>query len=146
MKTIETLKIVDTVRLEGINKMNITEQVELVAQSGNNLLCRIDLETNQVSIANLNINNPEKPIFLASDYLKGSECILKPIAVCEYPDSDSRKIFLYLQNDRFGCIAGNGVILGSIFEKTAAGAIDEFKRLYAHPQQFFGFQVTILLD
>ena len=123
---------------------SITEQVkELSAQSGNDLLCRIDLETIQVSNANLNINNPEKPIFLASDYLKGIECILKPIAICEYPDSDSRKIFLYLQNDHFGCIASNGVIFGSIFEDTAARAIAEFTRLYAHPSKF-DFQVTIL--
>lgn len=123
---------------------SITEQVkELSAQSGNDLLCRIDLETIQVSNANLNINNPEKPIFLASDYLKGIECILKPIAICEYPDSDSRKIFLYLQNDRFGCIASNGVIFGSIFEKTAACAIAEFKRLYAQPGKF-NFKITIL--
>lgn len=122
----------------------ITEQVnELIAQSGNDLLCRIDLETNKISITNLNINNPEKPIFLASDYLKDIECILRPIAVCEYPDSDSRKIFLYLQNGHFGCIASNGVIFGSIFEETAARAIAEFKRLYAQPQQF-NFQITIL--
>lgn len=123
--------------------MNITGQVsELVTQSSNNLLCRIDLETNQVGIANLNMNNPEKPIFLASDYLNGSECILKPVAICEYPDSESRKIFLYLQNDHFGCIASNGVIF-CIFEETAARAIAELKRLYAHPQQF-NFQITIL--
>lgn len=107
---------------------SITEQVkELSAQSGNDLLCRIDLETNEVIKNNGDLS---KPIFLASDYLAGIECILKPI---EYPDSDTRKIFLYLQNDHFGCIASNGVIFGSIFEETAARAIDEFKRLYAQP-------------
>lgn len=120
---------------------SITEQVkELSTQSGNDLLCRIDLETNQVIKNNGDSSNP---VFSASDYLKGIECILKPIAICEYPDSDSRKIFLYLQNDHFGCIASNGVIFGSIFEDTAARAIAEFKRLYAQPQQF-NFQVTIL--
>lgn len=123
---------------------SITEQVkELSAKSVSSILCRIDLEINQVSIANLNINNPEKPIFLASDYLNGIECILKPIAICEYPDSYSRKIFLYLQSGYFGCIASNGTIFGSIFEGTAARAIDEFKRLYAQPQQF-NFSITIL--
>ena len=122
----------------------IAEQVnELIAKYGNDLLCRIDLETIQVSNANLNTNNPEKPIFLASDYLAGEECILKPIANCGYPDSESRKIFLYLQSDHFGCIASNGVLFGSIFEETAARAIAEFKRLYAHPQQF-NFSITIL--
>ena len=120
---------------------SITEQVkELSAQSGNDLLCRIDLETNQVI---KNDGDLSKPIFLASDYLNDSECILKPIAVCEYPDSDTRKIFLYLQNDHFGCIASNGVIFGSIFEETADRAIAEFKRLYAQPGKF-DFQVTIL--
>ena len=123
---------------------SITEQVnELIAKYGNDLLCRIDLETIQVSNANLNINNPEKPIFLASDYLKGVECILKPIAECTCAYSDSLKIFLYLQSDHFGCIASNGVIFGSIFEDTAARAIAEFKRLYAQPGKF-DFQVTIL--
>ena len=54
---------------------SITEQVkELSAQSGNDLLCRIDLETIQVSNANLNINILKNQ-FLASDYLKGIECI-----------------------------------------------------------------------
>lgn len=122
--------------------MNITEQInELVAKSGTGSIeCRINLETNQVIKNN---GDTSKPIFLTSDYLNGSECILKPIAICDYPDSDSRKIFLYLQNDHFGCISSNGVIFGSIFEKTAARAIDEFKRLYAHPQQF-NFSITIL--
>lgn len=120
---------------------SITEQVkELSAQSGNDLLCRIDLETNQVLKNN---GDSSKPVFSASDYLKGVECILKPIANCEYPDSDSRKIFIYLQSDHFGCIASNGVIFGSIFEETAARAIAEFKRLYAQPQQF-NFSITIL--
>ena len=120
---------------------SITEQVNaLVTQYGNNLLCRIDLTTNQVIKNN---GDTSKPVFSASDYLKGVECILKPIANCEYPDSESRKIFLYLQSDHFGCIASNGVIFGSIFEETADRAIAEFKRLYAHPQQF-NFQITIL--
>lgn len=124
--------------------MNLTEQVnELIAKYGNNLLCRIDLETNEVI---KNDGDSSKPVFSASDYLAGIECILKPIAICEYPDSESRKIFLYLQNNHFGCISSNGVIFGSIFEETAIRAIAEFKRLYAHPQQFFGFQVTILLE
>ena len=119
----------------------ITEQVnELAAQSGNNLLFRIDLETNQVIKNN---GDTSKPVFLALDYLIGIECILKPIAVCEYPDSESRKIFLYLQNNHFGCISSNGVLFGSIFEETAARAIAEFKRLYAQPQQF-NFSITIL--
>lgn len=124
---------------------SITKQInELVAEYGTGKIeCRIDLETNKVSITNLNINNPERPIFLASDYLAGNECILKPIAICEYPDSDSRKIFLYLQNDHYGCIASNGVIFGSIFEETADRAIAEFKRLYAQPGKF-NFSITIL--
>lgn len=122
--------------------MNITEQVNgLVAKYGNQKIeCRIDLETNQVIKNNGDLS---KPIFLASDYINGSECILKPIAICEYSDSDSRKIFLYLQNNHFGCIASNGVIFGSIFEDTANRAIAEFKRLYAQPQKF-NFQITIL--
>ena len=119
----------------------IAEQVkELSAHSGNDLLCRIDLETNQVLKNN---GDSSKPVFSASDYLKGVECILKPIANCEYPDSESRKIFLYLQSDHFGCIASNGIVFGSIFEDTAARAIAEFKRLYAQPGKF-DFQVTIL--
>lgn len=122
--------------------MNITEQVnELAAQSGTGKIeCRIDLETNEVI---KNDGDLSKPIFLALDYLIGIECILKPIAVCEYPDSDTRKIFLYLQNDHFGCIASNGVIFGSIFEETAKRAIAEFTRLYAQPHQF-NFSITIL--
>ena len=122
-------------------KRSITKQVQdLIEAYGNNTTCRIDLEINDIE---LDTNQKMNPLFLASDYLKGIECILKPIAICEYPDSDSRKIFLYLQNDRFGCIASNGVIFGSIFEKTAKRAIDEFKRLYAHQQQF-NFSITIL--
>ena len=123
--------------------MNITEQINgLIEKYGTQKIeCRVDLETNEVIKNN---GDSSKPVFLASDYLKGLECILKPIAICEYPDSDSQKIFLYLQNDRFGVIASNGVVFGSIFEETAAGAIDEFKRLYAQPHQFFDFQVTIL--
>lgn len=123
-------------------KHSIAEQVnELVTKYGTQKIeCRIDLETNQVIKNNGDLS---KPVFLASDYLNGSECILKPIAECTYPDSDSRKIFLYLQSNHFGCIASNGVIFGSIFEETAAGAIAEFKRLYAQPQQF-NFEITIL--
>ena len=122
--------------------MNITEQVsELTEKYGTQKIeCRIDLETNEVI---KNDGDLSKPIFLASDYLSGIECILKPIAICEYPDSESRKIFLYLQNDRFGCIASNGTVFGSIFEETADRAIDEFKRLYAQPAKF-DFQITIL--
>lgn len=122
--------------------MNITEQVNgLVAKYGKEKIeCRIDLETNQVIKNNGDLS---KPVFLASDYLNDSECILKPIAICEYSDSDSRKIFLYLQNNHFGCISSNGVIFGSIFEETAAGAIAEFKRLYAQPCEF-NFKITIL--
>ena len=122
--------------------MDITEQINgLIEKYGNEKIeCRIDLATNEVI---KNDGDLSKPIFLASDYLAGKECILKPIAVCEYPDSDTRKIFLYLQNDHFGCIASNGVIFGSIFEETAARAIAEFKRLYAQPAKF-DFQVTIL--
>lgn len=121
---------------------SITEQInELVKKYGTGKIeCRIDLETNEVIKNNGDLS---KPVFLALDYLIGTECILKPIAVCEYPDSDSRKIFLYLQNDHFGCIASNGVIFGSIFEETAARAIAEFKRLYAQPAKF-DFQITIL--
>lgn len=121
---------------------SITKQInELVAEYGNEKIeCRIDLATN---IVVENDGDLSKPIFLASDYLAGNECILKPIAICEYPDSDSRKIFLYLQNNHFGCIASNGVIFGSIFEVTANRAIDEFKRLYAQPGKF-NFQITIL--
>lgn len=122
-------------------KRSITKQVQdLIEAYGNNITCRIDLEINDIE---LDTNQKMNPLFLASDYLKGIECILKPIAICEYPDSDSRKIFLYLQNDRFGCIASNGVIFGSIFEETAKRAIAEFKRLYAHQQQF-NFSITIL--
>lgn len=122
--------------------MNITEQInELVKKYGaQKIECRIDLETNEVV---KNDGDLSKPVFLTSDYLKGVECILKPIAICEYPDSDTRKIFLYLQNDHFGCIASNGVIFGSIFEETAARAIAEFKRLYAQPSKF-NFEITIL--
>ena len=120
---------------------SITEQVnELIAKYGNDLLCRIDLETIQVI---KNDGDLSKPVFLASDYLAGNECILKPIAECTCAYSDSLKIFLYLQSDHFGCIASNGVIFGSIFEDTAARAIAEFKRLYAHPSKF-EFKVTIL--
>lgn len=119
----------------------ITEQVQdLIEAYGNNITCRIDLEINDIE---LDTNQKMNPLFLASDYLNGIECILKPIANCEYPDSESRKIFLYLQSDHFGCIASNGVIFGSIFEETAARAIAEFKRLYAHPAKF-DFQITIL--
>ena len=122
--------------------MDITEQInELVEKYGNEKMeCRIDLNTNQIIKNN---GDSSKPVFLASDYLKGIECILKPIAECTYPDSESRKIFLYLQSDHFGCIASNGVIFGNIFEDTAARAIAEFKRLYAQPAKF-DFQVTIL--
>lgn len=122
--------------------MNITEQInELVAKyCTQKIECRIDLATN---IVVENDGDLSKPIFLASDYLSGIECILKPIAECNYLKEYNTKIFLYLQNDHFGCIASNGVIFGSIFEETAARAIAEFKRLYAHPQQF-NFQVTIL--
>lgn len=122
--------------------MDITEQInELVEKYGNEKMeCRIDLNTNQIIKNNGDLS---KPIFLALDYLKGIECILRPIAVCEYPDSESRKIFLYLQSDHFGCIASNGIVFGSIFEETEACAIAEFKRLYAHPQQF-NFSITIL--
>lgn len=122
-------------------KRSITKQVrDLIEAYGNNITCRIDLEINDIE---LDTNQKMNPLFLASDYLKGVECILKPIAICEYPDSESRKIFLYLQSDHFGCIASNGVIFGSIFEETAARAIAEFKRLYAQPQQF-NFSITIL--
>lgn len=122
--------------------MKITEQVsELVARYGTvKIECRIDLATNEVI---KNDGDLSKPIFLPEDYLAGRECILEPIAECTYQDSESRKIFLYLQSDHFGCIASNGVIFGSIFEDTADRAIDEFKRLYAQPQQF-NFSITIL--
>lgn len=119
----------------------ITEQVQdLIDTYGNNITCRIDLETNDIE---LDTNQKMNPLFLASDYLAGIECILKPIAELTYLGSDSRKIFLYLQNDRFGCIASNGTVFGSIFEETAAGAIGEFKRLYAQPQQF-NFSVNLI--
>ena len=121
---------------------SITEQInKLVAKYGTGKIeCRIDLETNEVI---KNDGDLSKPIFLASDYLNDSECILKPIAECTCAYSDSLKIFLYLQSDHFGCIASNGVIFGSIFEDTAARAIAEFKRLYAQPSKF-EFKVTIL--
>ena len=120
----------------------ITQQINELIKESDSLKTelRIDLNTNQIIKNNGDLS---KPVFLASDYLAGNECILKPIAECTYPDSDSRKIFLYLQNDHYGCIASNGVIFGSIFEETADRAIAEFKRLYAHPAKF-DFQVTIL--
>ena len=120
----------------------ITQQINELIKESDSLKTelRIDLNTNQIIKNNGDLS---KPVFLASDYLKGVECILKPIAECTCAYSDSLKIFLYLQSDHFGCIASNGVIFGSIFEDTAARAIAEFKRLYAQPQQF-NFQVTIL--
>lgn len=122
--------------------MDITEQVnELTARYGTGKIeCRIDLETNQVIKNN---GDTSKPVFLALDYLKGIECILRPIAICDYPDSDSRKIFLYLQSDHYGCIASNGIVFGSIFEETATRAIAEFKRLYAQPEHF-NFSVDLI--
>ena len=122
-------------------EQSITEQVnDLIGTYGNSITCRIDLATNDVE---LDTNQKMNPLFVASDYLNGIECILKPIAELNYPDSDSPKIFLYLQNNHFGCIASNGIIFGSIFEETAARAIAEFKRLYAQPQQF-NFSVDLI--
>jgi len=125
-------------------KQSITEQIQdLIETYGNNITCRIDLVTNNVEATFNSKQEIEKPLFIASDYLNGIECILKPIAECNYLKEYNTKIFLYLQNDHFGCIASNGTIFGSIFEETATGAIDEFKRLYAQPGKF-NFSITIL--
>lgn len=125
-------------------EQSITKQVQdLIEAYGNSITCRIDLVTNNVEVDFSLSNQIENPLFLASDYLAGKECILKPIAEFTYLGSDSRKIFLYLQADRFGCIASNGTVFGSVFEETATGAIGEFIRLYARPEQF-NFSVNIL--